>query len=225
MRPHARNVGVACVVFFSVVGFASVYTAYLDVDGSIPRPMLAASIFGVFWGFWVLLSAWLILLYRRYRLDVSEVAVRQRGVLLDRTISLDTVQTVKWRKFPKGGSVRLEGIDEKLSIEFGNFVSDQRDELIEFLWSKLPEERQVGWSAFQKQFTDSPERRAKAKRIGFVFAVFFALHALVFFAFACLDFGNEYFMFAAINAAMVGYLVRKRRDSEESEAGLVQVPE
>ena len=133
MRPYFRIVGIICTVFFAVVGVASTLVAYFNVDGSFARPRLAALIFGLFWSAFTFLGVWLLLLYYKYRLFVSDLSLRQKGVLLDRRIDLNFVDELKWRRFPAGGSIRLSGMFGVLKIEFGNFNIVDREELVSVL--------------------------------------------------------------------------------------------
>ncbi|HBE71475.1 MAG TPA: hypothetical protein DDW52_25290 [Planctomycetaceae bacterium] len=220
LAPKFKYVGIACVLLFSVFGGWSVYVAYFNVDGSFSRPILAATISGVFWSCWVLLGCWLIAYDIRYRLFVSIDSLKQQGILFNKTIALRTVDQATWRRFPGRGSVRLSGADGKISVDLGNFRPEAREKLITFLRTELPEGKQVGWSKFRQQFADTSQRRAKAKRVTSLLLVFFALHSVFFLALWCLNYGNEYLMFAAINAAMVGYMYSKarRRNADQPEA-------
>ena len=60
MRPHFRNVGLVCIVFFAVIGVFSTLAAYFNIDGSFARPELGALVFGLFWSAFTCLGLWLL---------------------------------------------------------------------------------------------------------------------------------------------------------------------
>jgi len=206
---------------FAVIGLASVFLAYFNFDDSFPRPLFAATCFGLFWACFVLLGVFLLLLHRRYRLWVNADSVRQRGVLQDRTLDLSTVTELKWRRFPTGGSVRLSGVDGTLKIELGNFVQDQRDDVIAILRDATPEDRQYGWDEFRRQFEDCQKRRIRTRRASWAISLLLAVHVIAFLVLWGLRFGNHFLLVAIFNLAFLIYLRRGmwggRPDSEGGE--------
>ena len=211
LKPYFRNVGISCTALFSAIGLASVFMAYFNVDGSFPNPLHAATSFGLFWACFVLLGVCLLLLHRRYRLFVTEDSVRQRGVVSDRTVTLSQVRELKWRRYPAGGSVQLSATDGRLKIDLGNFVQSERDELVSFLLESVPEGRQLGWSKFQEQFQDSPERRMRSRRSSQVVSLLLGIHSVAFLVFWGLGLGNQYLVVAIVNAAFLVYFRRGLR--------------
>ena len=211
MRPYFRNVGLVCTAFFAVVGLVSTLVAYLNVDGSFAHPKLAALIFGLFWSAFFCLGVWLLLLYYKYRLFVNNLSLRQKGVLFDRRVDVNLVDELKWRRFPAGGSVRLSGMFGVLKIELGNFNIVDRGSIVTFLRHAISETRQTGWLEFCEQFSGTPEKKKKADRARNLLMIFFAAHSVVFGIMGAIGAGVQYFVFSAMNATMVIYMLWSRR--------------
>ena len=218
MRPYFRNVGLICTAFFAVVGLASTLAAYFNIDGSFARPRLAALVFGVFWSAWSLLGIWLLLLYYRYRLFVNESTLRQMGVVRDRQAELELIHELKWRRFPKGGSVRLSGLFGVLKIELGNFQSVEREQLMSFLREAVAETNQIGWEQFQEQFRDSPQKKQRSRRARFLIAFVFAAHAIAFGVLWAVGCGMLYLAMSVVNALMAVYLFRSHSGKHHEPA-------
>lgn len=220
VRRYFRNVGIASTIGFALMGLTSVFASYFNVDKSFARPLLAAAIFGVFWSCFVLLGCWLILFSRRYRLYVDGDSIRQVGVIRDRSLSLSTVNEIKWRRYPAGGSVRIATLTDVMKIDFGNFESDVRKHVISLVRDRTDDARQIGWSEFQRQFEDSPERKVRARRaIGMLIGIF-SLHAIAFLVLWGLRFGNKFLFASILNAVFAIYLLRHRNSG--SKDGSIQ---
>ncbi len=178
-KPYFRNVGVACTVGVLAIGLFSVIAAFFNLDGSFPNPDAAALVLALFWLGWFLLGLWLIAFYYKYRLDLGDNSLRQRGVLRDKQIDLRFVEEIRWRRFPQGGSVRLSGDFGVLKIELGTVSNLEREQVIAFLRDTIPENLHVGWEKFQAQFTVTPEKRRRSRRALRRIALFFAAHAVI----------------------------------------------
>ena len=115
--------------------------------------------------------------------------------------------------------MRLSGPDSILKIELGNFGHCQRDELIACLRAAISDDRQVGWSEFQRQFQDSPERRMRTRRATWAISLVLALHAIAFMVLWVLRLGHQYLFIAIANAAFLVYFhrgIRNRRLASEN---------
>ena len=201
-----------------MIGLTSVFVAYFNVDNSFPRPLLAATGFGLFWACFVLLGVLLLLLHRRYRLWFSAESVRQRGVFFDRTLRLSTITELKWRRFPTGGSVRLSGSEGTLKIELGNFAQSQRDVFIAFLRDAVPDDQQRDWDVFRRQFEDSPARKIRTRRVSWAISLLLAFHAVAFLVLWGLRFGHQYLVIAVVNIAFLVYFRRQAGNRQPDPA-------
>ena len=183
LRPYVRKVGIVCTAFFLCAWVGSVLAAYFNTDGSFARPALAIAFFSVGWGGFTLLGVSLILAYVKDRLFLNHTTIRHVGVLSSTSISLDTVQELKWRLFPQGGSCVLISAGAKVKIAFGNYTKAERTDLVTYLRGRICENRQTNWDVFHDRFlVHSPERarqQPSAKRVViltlFGFAMVFAV--------------------------------------------------
>ena len=169
LRPYYRNVGIACATLFLCAWIGSVLAAFFNVDGSFARPGIAIAFFSVGWGSFTFLGVWLILAYVRERLFLDEDAICQVGVLRMTTISFSEMPDLRWRRFPRGGSVVLTGFSSTIKIYFDNFTNAERTEIIAYLRARIDDERQTGWDDLHERFVElSPDRvrrQRSAKRI------------------------------------------------------------
>ena len=135
------------------MGIASVFVAVTNADGSFKQPILAAFLFGVFWGAFTFLGIYLWVFSRKYRLEITEDTIEQSGVFTQRRIAIGRIQNVKWRNWPQGGSIKLRTEDSQMSIELG--TSDSREQLIQFLHAVIPLNAQSGWDTFSYNHENS----------------------------------------------------------------------
>lgn len=215
--PYFRNIGWVCTAFFLVVGFVSTFAAFFNIDGSFPRPRLFALVFAIFWSSFVLLGVWLLSFYHRYRLFVDDSTLRQVGVLREQRAAFDRVNELKWRCFPRGGSVRLSGSFGVLKIELGNFGSADRERLTALLRQAIDDANQQGWNEFRRQFDDTPEKRKRARRACFWLAIFLIANAIAFAVAWMMGFGAKHLPMSIVNAVVGGYLLRMYIHNEEKK--------
>jgi hypothetical protein len=216
MRRYFRNVGGLCGIFSLLMGTLSTLMAWFNVDGSFPRPMEMALVFGTFWSAFFLLGAYLLLLYHKYRLFVQDHEIRQIGVFTERVVNSRLIQEIQWRRFPQGGSVRITNSTDVLKIELGNFEAPDRETLIAHLRQAVDDAKQVGWEAFSEQFADTPQKRQRARRARLLLAIFFIGHAVAFFIVFLLGIGGEYLGFSIVNVILGGYLIRRHLQERRS---------
>jgi hypothetical protein len=144
-----RNTGVVCLIFFLLVGVIS--TCGVFVIAHPERRTIAlcmAVFFAVFWGFWVCLSCWILLAYWREQLEVGNGQVVKRGVIGRKQIDLESIAVARWRVFPRGGSIVVQTLTEKLTIHFDNFEQHERLWLIQLFHNELPDAVQENWALF-----------------------------------------------------------------------------
>lgn len=208
MRPYVRNIAWAGLAFTSVMGTLSIWAALTNVDGSFPEPGRAAWIMGTIWSAFLLLSAWLLLAYHRYRLELGPDHVRQRGVIQDRTLRHDGVRRVVWRRVPSGGSVRLHGLSTTITIEFGTLPDGARGIITEHLRAHIAEGRQQGAPEDRMTAAEIADRQHRARSARRGMAIGFLLVALVFVGAAVAGHGWPYLLFATLNGWSAIHLLR-----------------
>ena len=192
------------------MGAVSVFVAATNADGSFERPLLAAWIFGVFWGAFTLLGIYLWLFSRRYRLRITDDAIEQIGVFTKRQVSFHQLQQAKWRNWPQGGSIKLTTSDSRLAIELG--TTDSRDSLIEFLHGRIPMSIQTGWGAF---LYNREQTNTKKSLSPFWLGMIFYLLALSFVVAWVMGLGGVNLGAAIVNCGFATYMVlRKPRDNQ-----------
>jgi len=157
-------VGIVGAIFFSTMAIVSVVAAYWNIDGSFARPLLAAIIFGIFWSAMLLLSVWVLLAYFREHLVVDRTTITQHGILRCKSLRIADATEIKWRRIPKGGSIIIRTANRKIKIYFDNFATNQRDELISFLYGTFAPDIQQGWSPFAEAQMPSDPRRPQRSR-------------------------------------------------------------
>jgi hypothetical protein len=94
-RQYYLIVGVLGATFFSTMGIVSFVAAYWNIDGTLPRPLLAAIIFGIFWSAMVLLRVWVLLAYFREHLIVDRTAITQHGILRSTSVRIADATEIK----------------------------------------------------------------------------------------------------------------------------------
>lgn len=145
------EMGLVSVVVFSLMGSASVIAAILNVDGSFRRPLLAACIFGGFWGCLCLVGVWMILIYLRHELHIDSGNVRHRGGLFSGSVCVSRLTAATWKSFTREGSLTLHESSGSVKVAFGNYTYEERRELIRFFREALVACDQQGWEQFEKR--------------------------------------------------------------------------
>ena len=148
---HMLEMGLVSVVVFSLMGSASVIVAILNVDGSFRRPLLAACIFGGFWGCLCLVGVWMILVYLRHELHIDSGNVRHRGGLFSGSVCVSRLTAATWKSFTREGSLTLHESSGSVKVAFGNYTYEERRELIRFFREALVACDQQGWEQFEKR--------------------------------------------------------------------------
>ena len=206
LRRYYIVVGVFCAVFFSIIGITSTVAAYWNIDGSFPRPKLAALIFGLFWSGFLLLAVWVILAYFRERLFLAGKTIVQLSIIRSRAIDCEHVILVKWRCWPVGGSIVARTHFEKITIYLDNFMAEEREEIIRFFRETFTPVIQDNWSRFEDfhhRFS-SPQKFTSRREIlatALMFVCFAGIFIYVWFA----GLGTQYLFFGIINAAAAFY--------------------
>jgi len=145
-----RNLGVACLVFFVLIGVASVYGIWAAALEERRATAIYAAIFvGLCWGFFACLACWLLLAYWREELNVGDRHVAQQRVIGRKEIDLGSLTTVVWSNSPTvGGRIVLRTPSDKMIICLGNFEPLGRLCLIRFFRNELPTAVQENWAMF-----------------------------------------------------------------------------
>ena len=149
IRPtkRCRNLAILYLVFFVSVGLASACGMWFS---ALPERRFYAAVFmAVFWGFWSLLSCWLLLAYWREELRIVNGQITQRGVISLKEIDLPSLTSVRWRIAPRssGGFILLTPT-EKMTILLSNFDPQDRLWLIRYFRNGVSEGLQEGWALF-----------------------------------------------------------------------------
>ena len=204
-RPYFKRTGVCCTLFFFAMGAFSVFIAATNADGGFANPIMAACIFGVFWGAFTLLGLYLWRFAHKYRLEITEDTIEQIGVFTQRRIPLLQIENAKWRNWPQGGSIKLIGLCERMSIELG--TTGSREWLIEHLRSKLPLDRQTGWDGF---IGNSEKSNTKKTLSPFWLGIMFHAFATSFVIAWLMGLGWVNLFVALINSVFATYLMTRK---------------
>ena len=206
-KPYFKRVAVCGTVFFSIFGAVCVFVAATNADGSFANPILAACVFGAFWGAFILLGIYLWLFSCKYRLEITENAIEQFGVFSHRRISTHKIQNAKWRNWPQGGSIKLRTGDSQMSIELG--TSDSRELLIQFLHAEIPMSKQQGWETFRYNPENSNGKNALRFHHLWLGVIFYAFAASFIVAWL-MGLGAVNLVAAAVNCGFAVYLMTRK---------------
>jgi hypothetical protein len=144
--------GLICTIGFILFGLGSSLAAFWNVDGSFAEPRLAGTFFAAFWACFTLLGLYTLASALLARLYISEDVIRDVGCLLTRAIRLAEVTQVRWRVYPRHGSVVLRSAADKIAVGFSSLTPRDRQEVVRFLREHLNEQVQDGWPAFEARF-------------------------------------------------------------------------
>ncbi len=126
VRPYLRNLGIVFACFCMVIGTLSTTAALLNAGGSFRDPMLSALGFAVFWLIFSFVGFALLAHHHWYRLCANEDSLLQITLFKRRKIRLADVRELKWRCFPKGGSVQLCDTIGRLRLDPAKLVKQRR---------------------------------------------------------------------------------------------------
>jgi hypothetical protein len=94
------------------------------------------------------LSLWTLMAHWRAELTIQGTRVAAQGIVRFREIGLLDVTEARWRTRPVGGSVVLRSESTRLSVEFGNYETEESARIVQHLRSVLSPEVQTGWNLF-----------------------------------------------------------------------------
>ncbi len=184
MRRSYRNQGAWCLpVFLAWAAFG----AYLALtDSNIPHRMAALLFFVSVPLFMAMLAFWMLLAYWREALTIRGDRLAFRGVFRRTEFNLRDIAEGRWRTRPVGGSLVLRtepklrlnerclGIghylgrgvgrprESKLTLNFGNYATDESESLVRHFRAVLEPDVQSGWNLFAyKITTGEPEPQPK----------------------------------------------------------------
>lgn len=102
-------------------------------------------------GVWLVpfgLAVWSVLAWQRSMLLIEDGCITKRGVLRTKQVDPTNVVDVKWRIWPRSGSLVLRDSTTRMAIGFGNLDREQRLELIRYFRRRLPTSVQQDWEMF-----------------------------------------------------------------------------
>jgi hypothetical protein len=215
LRRYYLHVGIIGAAFFGAMAIGCTAAALWNIDGSFARPKLAALINGTFWSGFTLLAIWIIATYFRERLYIAKAAIVQYGIFRTRTLPFAEVLRIKWRTWPKGGSVVVRTHFEKATIHLENFTTNEREELIRFLHETLDVEIQESWPQFEEFLNRSSEPSIVVSR-GRIMAL-----AALLICFACVfaycwlaGLGGKYLLLSIFNIVVATWYLWRMRWSK-----------
>lgn len=150
--------------FSLIAGIVSVFTTIGSNDPAFSSPVLAIAIFCAFYGSMTLLGVYLVMAYVRYRLFVSIDAITEVGGFAKKTIQCSAVTAVIWRTLPKGGSVVIQTVEQKITLSFMNYPTEDRGELQAIVRERFDPDLQTGWQPYFEHFEQLEQNKAKATR-------------------------------------------------------------
>jgi len=142
--------GIVCLVSFSAMTIGVTAAAYWNIDGSFPHPKRSALFHGVFWSAWTILSVWLIVAYYRVRLFLADGSIAEQGVLSKKTINLDEITHIRWRRHPDRGSIVIRAGRKKLTLHLRVYTTEEQREVIAFVRGACKPDIQEGWTRFEE---------------------------------------------------------------------------
>jgi hypothetical protein len=143
LQKSYRNTAIGCLLFFLAMMVLGVCLAASEAN------ILAAVMFGGFWGFWVGLSVRMLLAYYRESLGIRDGTVIHQGILRTKSLTLEEILDVRWKR---RGVVVLRSKPATISIYLNNFTREQQKQLIRWLRFSIPCSVQQGWDRFFCQF-------------------------------------------------------------------------
>lgn len=155
-RRRSLVVGLVGAVCFTALGVAS--TVVFAVDDSFPRPHLAALIVGAFWSAFTLLPLWLIAAYLRERLSLDNHTIVQHGVFGSKTLAVRDVVQVRWRNWPREGSLVVRTQTERVKIDLARFARSEREQVVRFFRETFAAGIQENWPLFEVRVCGISER-------------------------------------------------------------------
>lgn len=216
LRTSYRNIGLANIAFFIPMAIFSISCLWLQPAGDRGTFFFTTTVFLLF----ASLGLYLLTAQRTYRLIIAGSSITEIGVFSERHADLRSVDELRWRRFPRGGSVCIAGSSEVLKIDLDNFTQEERRQLIDYFRASVAESRQVGWQRFEEQFAETPARRKRSAHAELILTIVFAAHAIGFAVAWAIGGGIQNFVFSVINVVVAGYLVRSRRRRAATEAEL-----
>lgn len=207
LKRGLRHLGLLGGLFFAAIGVLSIVVSLLNPDGSLQRPVLAALVFGVFFGSFTGLFAWLFYTHRTYRLHLSESQISQLGPARSCRVSPAEISQALWRTRPRGGSLQLQTATSRFVIEFDLFTRTDRAAVIETLRQIIPTHLQHNWGEFHSRFeAPSPERLQQQQRARSLLRMALLAFAVAFGALGVLGAGAQYLLISAINVGVLIWL-------------------
>jgi hypothetical protein len=161
LRRWCRDLGVGGVLGYLAWGALGMFGALTASE--IGHRLAAAAVIGGVPLFMAGISLWILVAYWREELTIRGTRVVTRGIVRCREIGLLDVTEARWRTRPVGGSVVLRSESARLSVEFGNYETEESARIVHHLRSVLRPEVQTGWILFAYKTALLEPRPARLK--------------------------------------------------------------
>lgn len=136
------------LVFCALVSIVGGIGTYLENEAHLPPiPRLVQSLsLAAMWLPFILLSAWLVLDYRRSRLLVGTKSLALRGVIRTKRIGLRDIVCAAWRR---DRSLQLRTARGRLTIPVSQFLTLRQAMLIALLHERIGQAAEEGWDKIE----------------------------------------------------------------------------
>ncbi len=166
LRHYYRNVGMLCTPLFLVAWIAGIHEVLTNKSNPAAHPIAALVFISVILGGFTFMGLYIILAYYKEHLILNDREIRHVGAFRTKSVPWQSIQQIKWRIGPSGGSAILYGNQTKIKIEFGNFIATQRAEIIEIIHHNVDDVCYLDWSKFHKRFRPpTPEAKRKTRAL------------------------------------------------------------
>jgi hypothetical protein len=143
LRRKYFRIAVTCLPLFVGMLVWSVIGMYTDAPPDRRLAAILAMIGG--WGFFILLTVYVLMAYRKEATILGKDAVQFIGVFTDRTIRLADVKRARWYCYGKPWRLKIVTERCKRTIWFDNFYPDQTAEIVRYFRDRLDASVQGGW--------------------------------------------------------------------------------
>ena len=131
-----------------MLGVIGTYAAFFNIDGSFPKPILAAACIAAFALTWVLITVWATLFYARHKVTIDQQEMKIVGAFTTTNIRLDLIEEVRWQKIGELSRVVLISNSGRAVIDLDNFSKHDKKQITNFVRSIIPLQKHVGWEKF-----------------------------------------------------------------------------
>lgn len=139
-RPHNRALFLAVLytIIFIFWGLFSVISSLINPDHSIARPILAATLFGAFWGTWTILGIYSIFESQRKKIICDNDTIIIHSLLSSKRVPLETIHSVQLDGFHKFGRISIDCDLGVIKLLLRDYAPEDRRCIAQFLIQQLP---------------------------------------------------------------------------------------